>query len=260
MNLDSILRVDLVHLTNATEVTATLKEALAQLGWHIEEHFYPFPNLQPRSTILLLDELFSPILPTVDDDQWHAIKMLTSNGNRILWVATGSQFEVTKPDNALIHGLSRTMRAEDPMLSLVTLDVESGSGSETVTAIDRILKYLEKHILETTTENEFVERRGVLYTSRVRPDERINQIDKGDRHGADLQIKNLRESETCIRLRCERLGTFDSLRYAEVSEKELPLRDGLIEVDIVAAGLNFKVLTLYAFFSTTYLRLSRMLL
>jgi hypothetical protein len=241
-SFNSAHRVDLVHLRNPTEITSKLKEALGQLGWQIEEHSFPFPNLRPKSTVLLLDELSSPVLTAVLDDQWQAIKELTSKENKLLWVTTGSQFEVTKPDNALIHGLSRTIRSEDPLLSLITLDTQSSSGAETIAAIDHILKYLENATQKIPKENEFVERRGVLYISRIRPDERINQVEKDERNGADLQIKNLHESETCIRLRCERLGTLDSLRYAEVSDKELPLRDHLVEVEIFAAGLNFKVL------------------
>jgi hypothetical protein len=156
-------------------------------------------------------------------------------------VTTGSQFEVTKPENSLIHGLARTIRAEDPLLSLVTLDTQSSSGAETVAAIDQTLKYLQKATPKMPIETEFVERGGVLYISRIRPDERTNQAEKDERNGAELLIKNLHESETCIRLRCERLGTLDSLRYAEVSDRELPLKDHLVEVEIFAAGLNFKV-------------------
>jgi hypothetical protein len=123
----------------------------------------------------------------------------------------------------------------------VTLDTQSSSGAETVAAIDQTLKYLEKPTHKMPMENEFVERGGVLYISRIRPDERTNQSEKDERNGAELQIKNLHESETCIRLRCERLGTLDSLRYAEVSDRELPVEDHLVEVEIFAAGLNFKV-------------------
>jgi hypothetical protein len=241
-SFNSAHRVDLVHLTNSTEITSKSKEALTQLGWQIEEHYFPFPNLRPKSTVLILDELSSPVLTTtIPDDQWQAIKELTSKENKLLWVTTGSQFDVTKPDNALIHGLARTMRSEDPLLSLITLDTQSSSGAETITAIDTTLKYLEKATPKALKESEFVEKRGVLYISRIRPDSRINQAEKDERTGAELQIKNLHESETCIRLRCERLGTLDSLRYAEVSDKELPLRDHLVEVEIFAAGLNFKV-------------------
>jgi hypothetical protein len=239
--LDTAHRVDLVHLRNATQISSESKEALVQLGWQIEEHFFPFPNLRSKSTILVLDELSSPVLTNVVGDEWQAIQELTSKGNKLLWVTTGSQFEVTKPDNSLIHGLTRTIRAEDPLLSLVTLDTQSSSGAETVAAIDQTLKYLEKPRHKMLMENEFVERGGVLYISRIRPDERTNQAEKDERSGAELQMKNLHESETCIRLRCERLGTLDSLRYAEVSDRELLVEDHLVEVEIFAAGLNFKV-------------------
>jgi hypothetical protein len=238
---DSSNLVALLHLTNGNKVTSTLKEALARRGWEVEDHYPPFSTLQPKSTALVLDELSSPILTTIRDDQWQAIKDLTSKENKILWVTTSSQLDVKEPDNALIHGLSRTIRAENPFVSFVTLDTESSSGAETVAAIDRVLKYLNKPTPDTKMEIEFVERRGVLHVSRVRPNEKLNQAEKDDRHGAERQTKNLHQAENCIRLRCERLGTLDSLCYAEVSDTELPLRDDLVEVEIAAAGVNFKV-------------------
>lgn len=108
-------------------------------------------------------------------------------------------------------------------------------------AIDRMLRYLEKPVPKTGIENEFVERHGIIHVSRVRPDEPINQVEKEDNDGAELVTRDLHEAETCIRLRCERLGTLDSLRYGEISETELPLRDDLLEVEMFAAGVNFKV-------------------
>lgn len=212
-----------------------------QLGWQIEEHFAPFPNLQPKRTVLILDELSSPLLTRIAHDQWQKIKDLISAEHKILWMTSGSQLEVTNPDDALIHGLSRVIRAEDPSISLTTLDVETSSGPETITAIDCALKYITSSTTKTQTETEFVERRGILHVSRVLPDDKINRAEKEDRHGAAPQLKNFHESETCIRLRCERLGTLDSLQYCEVSDKELTLRDDFVEVEIFAAGVNFKV-------------------
>jgi hypothetical protein len=236
----SPLHVDLVHLAEVTETTSAARETLAKLGWKIEEHFYPFPNLKPKSTVLILDELSSPVLATIKEAQWQGIKDLAAQEHKILWVTTGSQFQVSKPDNALIHGLARTMRAEDPLLNLITLDVESSTGKETVTNISRILKGLVKLDLDTPVETEFVEREGVLYVSRVRPSDKISPAEKKD--DIELEIKDLHESETLIKLRCERVGTLDSLRWAEVAATELPIRDDMVEVEIVAAGLNFKVL------------------
>jgi hypothetical protein len=235
----SPLRVDLVHLGEVTEITSAAKEALGKLGWKIEEHFYPFPNLKPKSTVLILDELSSAVLATIKNDQWQAIKDLTAREHKILWVTTGSQSQVSKPDNALIHGLARTMRAEDPLLTLITLDVESSTGKETVTAISRVLKALIKPVLDMPLETEFVEREGVLHISRVRPSDKISPAEK--KNDTELAIKDLHDSKTLIKLRCEQVGTLDSLHWAEVAATELPIRDDMVEVEIVAAGLNFKV-------------------
>lgn len=43
-----------------------------------------------------------------------------------------------------------------------------------------------------------------------------------------------------IRLQCERVGTTDSLIYSEVAPHELPLDDNKVEVEVYAAGLNYK--------------------
>lgn len=232
--------IALVHLSKVTEVNLTIKDQLVSLGWKVEEHTFPLTELKPQDLVLVLDDLNEPLLANVREDQWEAIKELSSKENRILWVTVGSQLNVTNPDNALIHGLVRTMRAEDPMLSFTTLDVETSSSNETITAINSILTSLNGPIPQTMTENEYVERGGIIHVSRIRPDDPINQAEKGDAEGAGFVEQNLHESDTLIRLQCERLGTLDSLKWVEVAETELPLKPGHLEVEIVAAGVNFK--------------------
>lgn len=153
-------------------------------------------------------------------------------------MTTGSQFEVSKPDNALIHGLARTMRAEDPLLTLVTLDVESSTGEQNPVTISRVLETLGKED-EAPVETELVERGGVVYVSRVRQDENVSPVEKKD--DEELESRDLHESKTAIGLRCERIGTLDSLKWVEISGEEIPISDDMVEVEIVAAGLNFKV-------------------
>lgn len=231
--------LDLVHLTTLTETTLATKSALQKLGWKIADHghVYPFTNLKPKSTVLIIDELSAPVLAKVDEQQWETIKELAAKDHKILWVTTGSQLQVSKPDNALIHGLARTMRAEDPLLTLVTLDVESSTGRQTVDAISRVLKEMVKGGKERG-ETEFVERGGVVYVSRVRVGEEISPTEKKD--DAELEVRDLHESKTLIKLQCERVGTLDSLRWAEIAGTEREVRDEMVEVEIHAAGLNFK--------------------
>ncbi|MCJ1391686.1 hypothetical protein MMC18_004551 [Xylographa bjoerkii] len=231
--------IELVHLNDPTEATSALKRRLEGLGWRVSEQIMPF-NIQSKKIILIADELSCPILPTIDMDQWEALKGLTTSGNRILWVTVGSQLNVTNPNNAMIYGLARTIRNEDPSISFTILDVETSSGPETLTAIDMVLKSLDRPAPKTYIENEFVERRGTIHVSRIRADDPINQAEKADAHGAEIVVASLHDFETTVRLRCERLGTLDSLHYAEVAATELPLRDNCVEVELAAAGLNFK--------------------
>ena len=233
--------IDLVRFTSATEAASEILKALKGLGWQITERVAPFDKIRDKGIILVLDELSSALLPKIRRDQWTALQNLTQLGSRLLWVTKGSQFNVTDPDRAMIHGLFRTVRAEDPSLSLTTLDVENSCGDESAAAIDNILKTLCEDAPMTHVENEFVERGGIIHVSRILPDHLVNQAENEDRHGADLQVKSLHDEETCIRLRCEQLGSIDSLKYAEVSSQPLPVPDGCVEVELVTAGLNFKV-------------------
>lgn len=191
--------------------------------------------------ILVLDDMTSPVLPTISGGQWKALQDLINSGHRILWVTVGSQFEVSNPQNALFHGLARSLRAEDPDLVLKTLDVESGSGCETPNAINRILLSFQTPTLHDIFETEYCERRGILYTSRILLNDVLNQAECDDSSGAVLRLKPFHGNSSCVRMQCERTGVMDSLHFSEVSTTEIPVQDGFVEVEIYAAGLNYKV-------------------
>lgn len=236
--------IDLVRLRSDAESAArtdTTKLALESRGWTLNEHRYPFNTLTKGSTVLILDEISQPVLSTVSPEEWDAIKdLITTQRCKLLWVTAGSQFQVTQPDNAMVHGFFRTIRAEDPSLRLTTLDVEGAEGPATVNAIHRVLTTLAKPAPKTQVDNEYVERRGIIHVNRITVDEEVNRLKTAELEGADLQVKSLHDMRTTARLRAERVGTLDSLHYGEISSTELPVKDGCIEVEIYAAGLNFK--------------------
>ena len=233
--------INIVRLSKGTQVPSDVKSGLKQHGWQVTEHCnYPYPDLRPRSTVVVLDELSAPLLTTASEDQWKAIKHLVTQGCKILWTTEGSQYKVTKPNNALVHGLFRTIRAEDPSLSLTTLDVESCKGPVAVSAIDQILNFLQNPAPKMQVENEFVERDGIIHVSRILPDDRVNQIKTNESQGSEPELKSLHDLKTVAMLRAERLGTLDALQYSEITVAEAPMKDNNVEVEIYAAGLNFK--------------------
>ena len=156
-------------------------------------------------------------------------------------MTNGSQFKITEPNLSLVHGFFRTIRAEDPGLSLITLDIESPTKPESVSAISATLKALAYPAPKSRIDSEFAERDGVIYVSRILPDVRVNAFKNAQSIGRELEVASLHSRSSCVRLVAERLGTLDSLVFAEIAPVELPVKENCVEVEIFAAGLNFKV-------------------
>ena len=51
--------VSLIYLSEDTKVNPSVKSDLQQYGWQITEHHHPFVSVQPKSTVLIMDELSS---------------------------------------------------------------------------------------------------------------------------------------------------------------------------------------------------------
>ena len=232
--------VNVVHLSAHGRLSEGLKTTLEQSDWQVAEHFHPYSHLQPKSVILVLDEMISPVLVSISDSQWNGLRQMISQGHQVLWVTEGSQMKVTNPDNALVHGLFRTIRAEDRAANLITLDVECEKSHSSHLAVERVLRLFMTDRPKTHVESEFVERNGIIYISRVVPDEFINEAKSNEKVGGPPIPRSLPDIDGVAMLRAERLGTLDSLCYTEVSSKELHVLENHIEVDIKAAGLNFK--------------------
>lgn len=232
--------VNVINLRKPAKEDSAMKTGLEAAGWSVKEHQEP-QSFGPKGITLVIDKPNDPILPTISREKWEALKKLVFSGNRLLWVSEGSQMKVTNPDGAMVHGLTRSIRSEDPSINITTLDVERESGPETASAIDSVLRILQGPTPKKLVESEYVERDGIIHVCRMQPDELVNHREKEKREGADAVTVPLHRSPKCIRMVAERLGTIDSLQYIEVAPHEMPLRDNCVEVDIKAAGLNFKV-------------------
>lgn len=239
----------LLHLSPAGEVVLEASIHLRNHGWNIYElHLHDDPlisKLPSKSTVLVLDELCQPLLATVTKAQWMAIQTVIQRGCNLLWVTHGSQMTtVNSPLNAVCHGVFRTVRAEEPQLRITTLDVESNTVEalpQTITVIDQALRdFLSPS--STSSECEYVERCGLLHISRVLPNEAVNRANSEDSSdGRPPIVKDLRACEATVRLVPEKLGTLDSLTFAEVGSGTPPvLGSDEVEVEIFASGCNFK--------------------
>lgn len=241
----------LLHLSPPGSLVSEAGVSLRNRGWDISElHLQDDPSLSrltPKSTVLVLDEICQPVLARVTEAQWTAIQTIIQRECDMLWVTQGSQMTVDSPLTAVCHGVFRTVRAEEPLLRLVTLDVESSTAEalpQTVAAIDLVLRDFDSDSPSLTlSECEYVERRGLLHVSRIWRDEAINRASSEDSSvGRRSPIKtDFHACKATIRLVSEKLGTLDSLAFVEVAGGEPPaLGPDEVEVEISASGCNFK--------------------
>lgn len=237
----SVRQIDVVSFSDEAKASSSIVQGLAEAKWQVVEHSFPFSNLTPGGIFLVMDELFTPLLKNIQSTQWQSLQKLLNGGSKVLWITKGSQFDVSNPDNALIHGLARTVRGEDPSVNFTTLDVGSKSGADTLWATECILQSLLTPPPRHRVESEYVERDSIIYISRLLPDESVNQAEKDDANGPEPGTVSLHEAPGTVRLRCERVGTIESLQFAHVSATDLPLMENCVEVELAAAGLNFKV-------------------
>ncbi|KAI3391175.1 hypothetical protein diail_7796 [Diaporthe ilicicola] len=221
-------------------------DAVRKFGWEINCHVTPFANVEPGSKLLILDEIFSPVLSEIDQTQWENLQRLLSIDCRVLWVTTNAQMTVQNPDCSLVQGFARSIRNESPQTIFMTLDVEYCTGNSTFKAIHHILDRLTSTQTGTvmTGDNEFVERAGIIHIERVVPDDFVNTQAMIDHEQGKPEDLPLFEHEPFVHLVSDRVGTLKSLCYVETSADTTPLPDGHIEVDIHALSLNFKDLAI----------------
>ena len=148
---------------------------------------------------------------------------------------------VTHPELGLMFGAARSLQAEYPTNRVLCLDVESSSKTASLKAIHTVLKYMTSadDYDFTQLDHEFVERNGMFYISRVVADHALNIIDVDSQEALELRHDIIQGHQSIIRLVSERPGTLDALVYAEAPNTP-PLQDDEVEIEVQAAGLNFK--------------------
>ncbi|KAI3391820.1 hypothetical protein diail_6766, partial [Diaporthe ilicicola] len=190
--------------------------------------------------LLILDNPKKPFLANVSGTDWDDIQSLLKAGRKILWVTSGSQMSVSSPSNALVHGFARCLRGEDPTLSFTTLDLSSLVDNSAARLTLEVMSTITKCDAENPRpfENEYCERNGVLHVCRIVSSGRL--IKPGDTTNGELENLWLRKNDKVIRLWCDRLGAMNSVHFNEIVDESECLDDGEIEVEVCAAGVNFK--------------------
>lgn len=188
------------------------------------------------SVVISLLELEQPMLHDMSEPDFHALRRLVLQSERILWVTAGDD-----PSFYVVDGFARTISSETPSLRFQTLHLASPSAD----GLERG-PLLARRILTSDTgtcpDDEFRVVDGMLQTARVYKSHAGER--RIARHLKDAtRVVSLSQEEKArgpLRLDIGRPGLLDTLRFVKDERALEPLGDDEVEIRVHASSINFK--------------------
>ncbi len=194
-------------------------------------------------TCICLAELEGEVLNTFAEWEWTAMREMASSASQVLWVTRGGAMDVTLPEAGIISGLARSSKADNKALRLVTLDLDPGQTTPEETAkviSDLFVTLFQNESGESTTDVEFVEKKGTLYVSRIVEDEVLQRYLTASTTVLEPEIEPFFQVHRPLRLEVATPGLLDSLRFIEDERGSLPIAADELRMEPKAFGVNFR--------------------
>lgn len=193
-------------------------------------------NLKGKVALVLL-EYNSGILGDISGDDFAAVKKIIFGSKHTLWVTKGAVMETTTPDSSLIHGLSRSLRSENPAVKLTILDLDPFQGSDchdNEWAINRVLETMQSDGFQAQ-EFEYAVRKGSLLVPRIHPIPERSRVLRVADAPRRVPFKDVGGSPF---LTIQTPGRLETLCFVDTNETAKKLEQNQIEIKVMAVGIN----------------------
>lgn len=194
---------------------------------------------------VFLGEIEQPVLRSVGETSFEAIKAMTTTCKGLVWVTRGGSVDCERPDLGLAAGFLRTARSEYLGRSYVTLDLDPFSPPWSEEDVCAIVQVLKKMSLDSVSpvELEYAVRDGVFKIPRVLEDAPRNRSISPSAAAADtkaIEPGQLSRTDRALRLHVGVPGRLDTLSFVE--DASLSNTDELspetVEIEPQAYGIN----------------------
>lgn len=121
----------------------------------------------PNSLCIALVDYGASFLASMSEQDWAVLKLLTQTWSGILWVSVCG--DSAAPEHGLMDGLSRTLRAENYSLHLVSiaLDINLDGSAGHIRHLKQITREMLSRKPSQQYEQEYIEIDGCLHTRRL---------------------------------------------------------------------------------------------
>ncbi|PWY90345.1 polyketide synthase [Aspergillus sclerotioniger CBS 115572] len=193
-------------------------------------------NLTSQCCIVFAD-LARPILFDIESKMFLILKRLLLEAAGVFWVTSGTTLECERPQAALITGLSRTIRQEQPDLSLITIDLDWKNYNKTSDscAIVNVVSGWSRGDID----REFAVRDGRLMIPRLRLDRSLNGLVSAVGGVPSKELGLLKQPNRCLTVALASPGMLSSIYFEDDPSYQTLLEDDAVEIEVKASGLNF---------------------
>ena len=197
------------------------------------------PGSLDQATCIFLPEIERPFLYGITCKELEACQHMVSSVNRILWV-TRADDAGPDPARAMVTGLARCLASENPNKIFVTLALQKAQ--DMTSAVENMSQVLQNMMLanQDTLETEYMEIDGRLCINRLLHTESLDRhiAQKTGQQHADLALL-YEDPSRRLGLTMGSPGLLDTLQFSDIEDHD-SLPSGYLEIEVKAAGLNFR--------------------
>ena len=177
-------------------------------------------------TYVSLLELEQPVLDNFSEQDFHNLRAVVLNCERLLWITYGDN-----PSFGMVDGFARCIMSEISGTRFQLLHLSEATGLQHGPS-------LATRILESdSTDKEYREVGGILQVARIFKSHKQNE---SVRHHLEdsIRLLTLADQDDALRLTIGKPGLLDTLKFVSDERMLTPLEDYEVEVQVKATGLK----------------------
>ncbi|TGJ79406.1 hypothetical protein E0Z10_g9358 [Xylaria hypoxylon] len=202
-------------------------------------------HLESRICILLAD-ITRPHLPDPDSRAFQSFQKIILRARTILWVQMYDDQSNTPPNWAIMEGLSRVCRSENPFMKIITLTFECSGDNQA----NRVVTHIRKVLSVTSSnldvaaesmqleEQEYKEVSGLLCVNRLRQAKYLDEHVFTRTHSS-VRHQNFVSSPP-LKLDIQTPGLLDTIEWRPDTTIYGALLSDEVEIQVQAIDVNFK--------------------
>lgn len=198
-----------------------------------------------QGVVIVLSELDHTFLTDSTLEQFNAVKALLLNADGILWAVRHSTSDSSYATGSFMTGFARALKSENSSKKVVVLNMENDSNS---LPDDMVASTIQKVFEATFDTNlpgeqddmEYVVKDGCLNIPRILPDHQMNKWIASQMGNITEELQPFYQKDRPLRLDIHNPGLLNTFHFVDDESHNDRLPDDFVEVEIKAAGINFR--------------------